>query len=111
MTQTAKNLVMDLEDADCRARHLIRGGKFPDLFDAVLQDAGIEVVLSGVRIPRMNSITERWLQTCRRELLDRTLIWDRRHLMHGVFQDLADHGFGNVRCAGARLRVSSRCRA
>ncbi|GAA0234812.1 hypothetical protein GCM10009527_034120 [Actinomadura nitritigenes] len=25
---------------------------------------------------------ERWVQTCRRELLDRTLIWNQRHLLH-----------------------------
>jgi putative transposase len=42
--------------------------RFPDLFDASLADAGIETVLSGVRMPRMNSIMERWVQTCRREL-------------------------------------------
>ncbi|MBQ0906038.1 integrase [Micromonospora sp. U21] len=32
----------------------------------------------------MNSIMERWLQTCRRELLDRTLIWNQRHLLHAL---------------------------
>ena len=86
VTQAAKNLVMDLEDAGCRARFLIRDrdGKFPALFDAILADAGIEVVLSGVRMPRMNSIMERWVQTCRRELLDRTLIWNQRHLLHAL---------------------------
>ena len=86
VAQAAKNLVMDLEDAGCRARFLIRDrdGKFPALFDAVLADAGIEVVLSGVRMPRMNSIMERWVQTCRRELLDRTLIWNQRHLLHAL---------------------------
>ena len=42
-----------------------RDGKFPSLFDTVLNDAGIEVVLSGVQMPRMNSIMERWVQTCR----------------------------------------------
>src|SRR5215470_4844005 len=30
---------------------------------------------------RGNSITERWIGSCRRELLDRTLIWNQRHLM------------------------------
>ena len=86
VAQAARNLVMDLEDAGCRARFLIRDrdGKFPELFDAVLADAGIEVVLSGVRMPRMNSIMERWVQTCRRELLDRTLIWNQRHLLHAL---------------------------
>jgi transposase InsO family protein len=74
VTQAARNLVMDLEDTGCRARFLIRDrdGKFPRGFDTVLTDAGIEVMLSGVRIPRMNSIMERWIQSCRHELLDRT---------------------------------------
>ena len=50
VAQAARNLAMDLEDARCRARFLIRDrdGKFPKLFDIVLADAGIEVVLSGV---------------------------------------------------------------
>jgi hypothetical protein len=31
---------------------------------------------------RMNSIMEWWVQTCRHELLDRTLIWNQQHLLH-----------------------------
>jgi transposase len=63
VAQAARDLVMDLEDAGCRARFLIRDrdGKFPVLFDDILADAGIEVVLSGVRMPCMNSIMERWV--------------------------------------------------
>jgi hypothetical protein len=55
VAQAARNLVMDLEDAGSRARFMIRDrdGKFPCLFDAVLADAGIETVLSGVQMPRM----------------------------------------------------------
>src|ERR1700730_3465014 len=64
-------------------RHCTSPG-FPALFDAVLADAGIDVVLSGIRTPRMNSIMERWVQTCRRELLDRTLISNQRHLLHAL---------------------------
>jgi putative transposase len=62
VVQAARNLVMDLEDAGSRARFLIRDrdGKFPALFDTILKDAGIQVVLSGVQMPRMNSIMERW---------------------------------------------------
>jgi hypothetical protein len=30
---------------------------------------------------RGNAIMERWIGSCRRELLDRTLIWNQRHLM------------------------------
>jgi putative transposase len=73
-------------DTSSRARFLIRDrdGKYPGLFDAVLKDAGIEVVLSGVQTPRMNSVMERWVQTCRHELLGRTLIWNQRHLLHAL---------------------------
>ncbi|MEV4670847.1 integrase core domain-containing protein [Actinomadura sp. NPDC049382] len=86
VTQAARNLVMDLEDAGCRARFLIRDrdGKFPELFDTVLADTGIQTVLTGVRMPRMNAVMERWVQTCRRELLDRTLIWNQRHVLHSL---------------------------
>ncbi|MGW3571467.1 integrase [Streptomyces sp. NPDC000941] len=54
VAQAARNLVMDLEDLGCRARFMIRDrdGKFPDLFDAVLKDAGMEVVLSAIQSTR-----------------------------------------------------------
>jgi transposase InsO family protein len=77
---------MDLDDAGCRVKYLIRDrdGKYPSLFDAILADAGITVVLSGVRMPRMNSIMERWIQACRHELLDRMLLWNQAHLLHAL---------------------------
>ena len=82
--QAARNLAMDLDDAGAKVKYLIRDrdAKFPALIDRILADAGIETVLTGVRMPRMNSIMERWVQTCRHELLDRTLIWNERHLRH-----------------------------
>jgi len=61
-----------------------RDSKFTAAFDAVLHDAGVRVVLTGIQMPRMNSIMERWVQTCRHELLDRTLIWNQRHLLHAL---------------------------
>ncbi|WP_042387771.1 integrase core domain-containing protein [Streptacidiphilus melanogenes] len=84
IVQLGRNLVMDLEEAGSKARFLIRDrdSKFTAAFDTLLADAGLQVVTTGIRVPRMNSIMERWIQTCRRELLDRTLIWDQRHLRH-----------------------------
>jgi putative transposase len=78
VTQAARNLLMDLDDTGRPIKYLIRDrdGKYPALFDAILADTGITVALTGVRIPRMNSIMERWIQSCRHELLDRTLIWN-----------------------------------
>ncbi|HZZ46585.1 MAG TPA: integrase [Pseudonocardia sp.] len=86
VTQAARNLVMDLADYGGRARLMIRDrdGKVSGGFDAVLADAGIRVVLSGVQMPRMSAIMERSIHTCRRELLDRTLLWNQRHLPHAL---------------------------
>ncbi|WP_239340681.1 integrase core domain-containing protein, partial [Frankia sp. CiP3] len=88
VTQAVRNLAMDLQDAGCRARFLIRDRdvRYPASFDAILADIGIEVVLSGVRMPRMNAIMERWIQSCRHELLDRMLIWNQAHLLHALHQ-------------------------
>ena len=62
MTQTTRNLVMDLEDAGCQVQYLTRDrdGTYPALFDTILADAGIDMVLSGVWVPRMNAVMERW---------------------------------------------------
>jgi putative transposase len=94
VVQLGRNLVMDLEDAGSRVRFLIRDrdSKFTAAFDAVLADAGLEIVKSGIRMPRMNSIMERWIQTCRRELLHRTLIWNQSHLLHALREtDSTEH--------------------
>ena len=32
----------------------------------------------------MNAIMDRWVSTCRRELLDRTLICNQRHLLYAL---------------------------
>ena len=65
---------MDLDDAGIRARFVLhdRDASFSAAFDAVFQPAGIRVIHSAVQAPRMNSIMERWIGSCRRELLDRT---------------------------------------
>jgi hypothetical protein len=50
-------------------------------FRLTFQSARIRVIRSAVQAPRMNSIMERWTGSCRRELLDQTLIWRQRGLM------------------------------
>jgi putative transposase len=49
---------MDLEEPGCRARFMIRDRdpKFTKAFDEVLADAGLKVITTGIRVPRMNSI-------------------------------------------------------
>ncbi|WP_232837156.1 integrase core domain-containing protein [Lentzea terrae] len=85
-TQQARNLVMDLQDAGTAVKYLIRDrdSRYTAQFDTVLADSEITIVKTGIRIPRMNAIMERWIRTCRVELLDRTLILNRTHLLHAL---------------------------
>jgi transposase len=65
IVQLGRNLLMDLQDVGNRARFLIRDrdSKFTGAFDDLRADAGLTVVTTGIRIPRMNSLMERWIQT------------------------------------------------
>ncbi len=78
----ARNLLMDLGEQAHRVKFMIRdrGSNFTAASGAVLADAGIRTVLCNVRTPRMNAIAGRWTGGCRRELLDRTLVWNQAHL-------------------------------
>jgi putative transposase len=67
-----------------------RGSNYTPAFDAVLADAGIRIVLCNVRTPLMNAIAERCIGGCRRELLDRTLIWNQSHLRQ-ILREYENH--------------------
>jgi transposase InsO family protein len=81
VTQQARNLLMDLEDAGHRVRFLIRDRdtKYTTAFDAVFTAAGADVIKIPVHAPRANAICERVVGSIRRELLDRILILNIAH--------------------------------
>jgi transposase InsO family protein len=93
VAQQARNLLLDLEDAGIRVRFVLhdRDASVSAALDAVFQSARARIIRTAVQAPRMNSIMERWVGSCRRELLDRTLVWNQRHLMI-VLREYEDSG-------------------
>jgi transposase InsO family protein len=82
VAQQARNLLMELGDRAAQFTLLIRDrdSKFTDIFDAVFASECLHILRTPVRAPRAKAIAERWIGTVRRELLDRILIINRRHL-------------------------------
>ncbi len=81
MVQQARNLVMDLGERMAGLRLLIhdRDPLFTSTFQEVFTADGLRVITTLPRTP-MNAICERVIGTLRRELLDRILILNERHL-------------------------------
>jgi putative transposase len=77
-----RNLTYSLQDRPIPVRFLIRDrdSKFSGPFDEVFRTEGIAVIRTPIRAPRANAFAERWVRTMRRECLDWTLVYGRRHL-------------------------------
>jgi putative transposase len=84
VAQQARNLLMRLDDEAVRPRFLVRDrdSKFTRDFDEVFRAEGIRVVKAPVRAPKARAHAERWVESVRRECLDRLLIFGHRHLRH-----------------------------
>jgi transposase InsO family protein len=67
-----------------------RGSQFVDAFDEIFRSHNIKILKCPVRTPVANAYAERWIGTLRRELLDRTIIWNQQQLERLVV-DYIDH--------------------
>jgi transposase InsO family protein len=81
-TQAARNLLMDLADRATTIKFLLRDRdcQFTSAFDAVFAVDSIRILTSPPGAPRANAICERMIGTLRRELLDKVMIVNERHL-------------------------------
>ena len=102
-TQAARNLFLHHADGLAGTRALVRdrGSQFTRAFDEIFRTEGCKVLKTPVRTPVANAFAERWIGTLRRELLGRTVIWNR-HQLERLVVDYIDHY--NMR---VRIRVGS----
>ena len=64
--------------------------QFIDAFDEIFTTERIKVLKTPVRTPVANAFAQRWIRTPRRELPDRTVIWNQRQPERLVV-DYIDH--------------------
>lgn len=92
-TQAARNFTMRY---DRTIRFLMRdgAGQFIASFDDVFRSDGATIIRTPPRTPVANAFAERWVGTVRRELLDRSLIWNRpqlERLLHAYVEHYNTH--------------------
>jgi transposase InsO family protein len=88
-TQAARNFTMAY---DRTIRFVIRdgAGQFLAGFDDVFRADGAAVIRTPPYTPVANAFAERWVGTVRRELCDRTLIWNSAQLQQ-LLRDYVEH--------------------
>jgi transposase InsO family protein len=82
---TAEWIVQQLRETfpeTCPYRYVIldRDSKFDDEFITFLTATGLKPKRTSVQAPWQNGITERWVGSCRREILDHVIALNERHL-------------------------------
>ena len=92
-TQAARNLFLRHADQLAGAKALVRdrASQFTDPFDEIFCSQGFKILKTPVGTPVANTFAERWIGSIRRELLDRTIIWNQRQLERLVVDYIAHY--------------------
>jgi transposase InsO family protein len=101
---TAEWIVQQLREAfpePCRYRYVIldRDQKFDGEVLDFLRSAGLKAKRTSVRAPWQNGLAERWIGSCRREILDHVIALNDQHLRRI---------FGNARTTTMRIAFTTR---
>ncbi|MBC8195357.1 MAG: transposase [Acidimicrobiia bacterium] len=91
-TQAARNLLLRHTNHLAGSRALVRdrGSQFVNAFDEIFRTENFKILKSPVGTPVANAFAERWIGSIRRELLDRTIIWNQ-HQLERLVIDYIEH--------------------
>ena len=92
LSQQTRNLLWKLGDEQIRLGVLIHDhdAKFAPKADRIAESAGARVILTPLMAPKANAHVERWVGSCRREVLDRMLVVNEKHL-ESVIREYVSH--------------------
>ena len=113
MEQIARELTFEGDGFLRGSRYLIhdRDGKYSPAFDKIIADTGIKVIKLPARSPNLNAFAERWVQSVRRECLDKLILFGERSLRYALREYLHHyHGERNHQGKGNAILFPSRDR-
>jgi putative transposase len=92
-TQAARNLFITTIELFTGCKMLVQdgAGQFTASFDEIFRTEGIRIAKTPPRTPVANCFIERWFGTLRRELLDRTIIWNETQLRRLIDEYVAHY--------------------
>ena len=93
VAQVARNLTDRVDGFLRNTKFLIldRDTKFTEQFRRILGEAGVEVVTTAYQAPNMNALAERFVQSIKRECLERLILFGADHLQQALKEFVAHY--------------------
>jgi putative transposase len=93
LAQQSRNLLWEVADHDLELGALIHDHdkKFSPAGDRIIRAAGCRVILTPLMAPKANAHAERWVGSCRRDVLDWMIIVNENHLRHVIREYVAHY--------------------